>query len=73
MLLIETFAPADAVPVETLTLSFELRAKCRLRTHLDSGEEVGTVPAARHDTARRRPAGRQGTDARCRSRRHRKT
>jgi urease accessory protein len=41
MLLIETFAPADAVPAETLTLSFELRAKCRLRTHLDSGEEVG--------------------------------
>jgi urease accessory protein len=41
MLLIETFAPADAVPAGTLTLSFELRAKCRLRTHLDSGEEVG--------------------------------
>lgn len=41
MLLIETFAPADAVPAETLTLSFELRAKCRLRTRLDSGEEVG--------------------------------
>jgi len=41
MLLIETFAPADAVPADTLTLSFELRAKCRLRTRLDSGEEVG--------------------------------
>lgn len=41
MLLIETFAPADAVPAETLTLTFELRAKCRLRTRLDSGEEVG--------------------------------
>jgi urease accessory protein len=41
MLLIESFAPADAVPAGTLTLSFELRAKCRLRTHLDSGEEVG--------------------------------
>ncbi len=41
MLLIETFAPADARPAETLTLTFELRAKCRLRTHLDSGEEVG--------------------------------
>lgn len=41
MLLIETYAPADAVPADTLTLSFELRAKCRLRTRLDSGEEVG--------------------------------
>lgn len=41
MLLIETFAPADAVPADTLTLSFELRAKCRLRTRLDSGGEVG--------------------------------
>ncbi len=41
MLLIETFAPADAVPADTLTLSFDLRAKCRLRTHLDSGEEIG--------------------------------
>lgn len=41
MLLIETFAPADAVQAETLTLTFELRAKCRLRTRLDSGEEVG--------------------------------
>lgn len=41
MLLIETFAPADAVPADTLTLNFELRAKCRLRTRLDSGEEVG--------------------------------
>lgn len=41
MLLIETFAPADAVPADMLTLSFELRAKCRLRTRLDSGEEVG--------------------------------
>lgn len=41
MLLIESFAPANAVPAETLTLSFELRAKCRLRTRLDSGEEVG--------------------------------
>lgn len=41
MLLIESFTPADAVPAETLTLSFELRAKCRLRTRLDTGEEVG--------------------------------
>lgn len=41
MLLIESFAPAGAVPAETLTLSFELRAKCRLRTRLDSGEETG--------------------------------
>jgi urease accessory protein len=41
MLLIETFAPADAVPADTLTMGFELRAKCRLRTRLDSGEEVG--------------------------------
>ena len=41
MLLIETFAPAAAVPADTLTLNFELRAKCRLRTRLDSGEEVG--------------------------------
>lgn len=41
MLLIETFTPADAVPADTLTLNFELRAKCRLRTRLDSGEEVG--------------------------------
>ena len=41
MLLLETFAPADAVPTETLTMSFELRGKCRLRTRLDSGEEVG--------------------------------
>ncbi|EGK70099.1 Urease accessory protein UreE [Methyloversatilis universalis FAM5] len=41
MLLIETFAPANAVPADTLTLTFELRAKCRLRTRLDSGEEVG--------------------------------
>jgi urease accessory protein len=41
MLLIEHPAPADAAASERLTLSFELRCKARLRTRLDSGEEVG--------------------------------
>jgi len=41
MLLIEQRAAADAPATERLTLSFELRCKTRLRTRLDSGEEVG--------------------------------
>jgi urease accessory protein len=41
MLLIEHRASADAPATERLTLSFELRCKTRLRTRLDSGEEVG--------------------------------
>jgi urease accessory protein len=41
VLLIEQRAPADAVPTERLVLPFELRCKCRLRTRLESGEEVG--------------------------------
>ena len=41
MLLIEHHAPADAPASERLVLSFELRCKCRLRTVLASGEEVG--------------------------------
>ncbi len=41
MLLIEQRAAADAPATESLTLSFELRCKTRLRTRLDSGEEAG--------------------------------
>lgn len=41
MLLIESHAPADAVAMERLSLSFELRCKTRLRTRLETGEEVG--------------------------------
>ncbi|MEW5789812.1 MAG: urease accessory protein UreE [Pseudomonadota bacterium] len=41
MLLIEHRAPADVLASESLTLTFELRCKTRLRTRLDSGEEVG--------------------------------
>lgn len=41
MLLIEHRADAAAPATESLTLSFELRCKSRLRTRLDSGEEVG--------------------------------
>ncbi len=41
MLLIEHRAPADTPATERLTLTFELRCKARLRTRLDSGEEVG--------------------------------
>jgi urease accessory protein len=41
MLLIEQRASAEAPATERLTLSFELRCKTRLRTRLDSGEEVG--------------------------------
>ncbi len=41
MLLIENRAEADAVPSERLALGFEARCKSRLRTRLESGEEVG--------------------------------
>jgi len=41
MLLIEHRAPADVTATERLTLTFELRCKSRLRTRLESGEEVG--------------------------------
>jgi urease accessory protein len=41
MLLIERRAPEDAEATERLSLTFELRSKSRLRTRLDSGEEVG--------------------------------
>lgn len=41
MLLIEGRAAGVAPATESLTLSFELRCKTRLRTRLDSGEEAG--------------------------------
>lgn len=41
MLLIEQRSLTDAVPSERLVLPFELRCKSRLRTRLESGEEVG--------------------------------
>ena len=41
MLLIEHRAPADVTATERLSLTFELRCKSRLRTRLESGEEVG--------------------------------
>ena len=41
MLLIEKKYTGRRPPQETLSLSFELRCKSRLRTHLASGEEVG--------------------------------
>ncbi len=41
MLLIEKKYMGDKLPQETLTLSFEMRCKSRLRTCLASGEEVG--------------------------------
>ncbi|HQT01105.1 MAG: urease accessory protein UreE [Hydrogenophilales bacterium 16-64-46] len=41
MVLIESFAPADAAAVATLTLPFELRSRSRLRCRLDDGEEAG--------------------------------
>ena len=41
MLLIEQRAPVDVRPTERLLLPFELRCKSRLRTRLESGEEVG--------------------------------
>lgn len=41
MLILESISPETVSSDETLTLTFELRAKCRLRTRLDSGEEVG--------------------------------
>ena len=41
MLLIETLAEPGAVPDDCLVLTYEFRCKNRLRTRLDSGEEVG--------------------------------
>ncbi len=41
MLVIEKFAAPDALPGEFLVLTYEYRCKNRLRTRLDSGEEVG--------------------------------
>jgi len=41
MLLIESRAAAGTPASERLSLSFELRCKSRLRTRLESGEEVG--------------------------------
>jgi urease accessory protein len=41
MLIVETRAPADAVAGERLPLGFDARCKTRLRTRLESGEEVG--------------------------------
>jgi len=41
MLVIEKKAAVDAMPSERLVLPFELRCKSRLRTKLESGEEVG--------------------------------
>lgn len=41
MLLIEKMASSDAPATETLVLPFEFRCKSRLRTRLESGEEVG--------------------------------
>jgi len=41
MLLIEKKASSDAVATERLVLRFEQRCKTRLRTRLESGEEVG--------------------------------
>ena len=41
MLVIEQHAPLDATATERLVLAFELRCKCRLRTHAESGEDTG--------------------------------
>lgn len=41
MLVIETFAEAEAVATERLELTFDTRCKSRLRTKLASGEECG--------------------------------
>ncbi len=41
MLLIESVAPAGSPAGERLVLAFEARCKSRLRTRLESGEEVG--------------------------------
>ncbi len=41
MLVIEKFAAPGAVPDDSLVLSYEYRCKNRLRTQLESGEEVG--------------------------------
>lgn len=41
MLVIEQHAPLDATATERLVLTFDLRCKCRLRTHVESGEDTG--------------------------------
>jgi len=41
MLIIEHLAAPDAAATERLVLTFELRCKCRLRTHVESGEDTG--------------------------------
>lgn len=41
MMLIEKRAPADVPASERLLLPFEVRCKCRFRSRLESGEEVG--------------------------------
>jgi urease accessory protein len=41
MILIEQHAPGESKATERLMLPFELRCKCRLRTRLESGEDVG--------------------------------
>lgn len=45
MLIVEDYAAAGAQPDESITLSFELRQKSRLRARLDSGAEVSIVLA----------------------------
>lgn len=41
MLVIEKRAPSSATPIARLLLPFESRCKTRLRTRIESGEEVG--------------------------------
>lgn len=41
MMLIEKRAPADSQATEHLRLPFDARCKCRFRSRLESGEEVG--------------------------------
>ena len=40
-MLILNIVLATGIPADTLTLAFDSRRKCRQRTRLDSGEEVG--------------------------------
>jgi urease accessory protein len=41
MLVIETIYRGELLPTERLVMSFDLRSKTRLRTRLESGEDVG--------------------------------
>ena len=45
MLILEQLAPADATATESVVLTFDLRCKCRLRTHTATGEDVGLFVA----------------------------